>query len=185
MDIYCNFAFRRQSKENYIIFTNIFYADKELKRPLEKKTRAYKMWENQQYVCAVQSYEYALNCIFESEYIMLKHNVDRVWLVTANSALVGWLKGSRHNEYEKWVKKARQPYLPGGKKEIHVEIGVLPAINNDPAYRYCKVANVENEIPFTKNDNTVNKVNAIGFNVVDILNDSIDIKKHNDDDIFQ
>lgn len=190
MEIYCNFAFRRQVKENYIILTNIFYADKEMTKQIERKTRAYKMWENQQYVCAVQSYEYALNCIFESEYQMRKHGVTKVWLITANSALVSWIVGSRRAEYNNMLFKAKQPYMPGGAKEIHVEVGVLPAIDYDPAYKYCRVQNVTNEIPFTKKDEAVSKLNVLGMSIFDnienMMKDTLkEDKKHVDEDIFR
>ena len=184
MNVFCNFAFKRQKPENYIILTTAFYADKAMKHLIGKKTEAFKMWENQQYVCAVQSYEYALNCIYEEQYEMKKHGVDKIWLITANSALLGWIASDKNAKYRPWMNKARAPYIDGGKKYIYIDIGALNAVDYDPAYKYCKVQNITNEIPFTKEDN-INKVNVSGVNVFDILNNGkVDIKKDKEDSLF-
>lgn len=120
--IYCSFSCRRIKGTNAGLFTVSLYLDLEGKRYIEGYTRKIKLWEDQQYVTAIQSLENALFFIWECQGRL---QINRVILVTDNRILAGWIENPyRNKRYTDHVLKALYPYKIGGPREIFIPIGL-------------------------------------------------------------
>lgn len=144
--IYCHFSFKRPKGEEYGLFSVAFYTDFEGKRLILHKTRKYDLWENHQFITAIQSYEHALLTIYELQGQMRAVNINQVMLVTDNSTLAGWICNPKKNKnYAGYMERAVKPYRAGSFKEIVIGVGLCEPRKAEKSYKYCKEENVENE----------------------------------------
>lgn len=143
--VYCHFSFKRPKGEQYGLFSVAFYSDFIGKKLILHKTRKYDLWENHQFVTAIQAYEHALLSIYELQGQMREANVNQVMLVTDNSTLAGWIINPKKNSnYEPFMEKAVKPYRAGSFKEIVVGVGLCATREAEKSYKYCKEENVCN-----------------------------------------
>lgn len=144
--IYCHFSFKRPRGEEYGIFAVAFYRDFEGKKIITKKVRKYKLWENHQFITAIQSYEHALMTISELQGMMRAANINQVMLVTDNSTLAGWIEYPKKNKnYAKYMEQAVKPYRAGAYKEIVIGVGLCEPRKSEKSYKFCKEELVEND----------------------------------------
>lgn len=149
--VYCHFSFKRPKGENYGLFAVAFYSDFAGKKLITHITRKLDLWENQQFVTAIQSYEHALMTIYESQGYMRKGNINQVMLVTDNSTLAGWITNPKKNkQYSEYMERAVKPYRTGSYKEIVIGIGLCEPRKAEKSYKYCKEENVVNDYRPTK-----------------------------------
>ena len=144
--IYCHFAFKRPKGKNYGIFAVAFYSDFEGKKKIMKTVRKYELWENHQFITAIQAYENALAVIYENQGLMKAANIGQIMLVTDNSTLAGWIVNHKKNKaYTAYMERAVKPYRVGSYKEIVLGIGLCQPREYEKAYKYCKEEYVENK----------------------------------------
>lgn len=163
--IYCHFSFKRPNKgiDGYGLFAVAFYRDFEGKSLMYRITRRIKLWENHQFVTAIQSYEHALRVISDCQGAMRQNNITQVLLVTDNSTLAGWIENPKKNKsYTDYMNRAVANYRVGSPKEIVVSIGLCEVRDYEKSYKYCSERYVE-ESPITSN-----KTNESGKRVIAI-----------------
>lgn len=137
--IYCHFSFKRPKGKNYGLFSVAFYQDFPGKMLIHHITRKIDLWENQQFVTAIQSYEHALQTIYELQGQMKNHNINQVMLVTDNGTLAGWIMNPKKNKaYTAYMERAVKPYRAGSFKEIVIGIGLCEPRKAEKSYKYCK-----------------------------------------------
>lgn len=170
--VYCHFSFRRPKGKDYGLFAVAFYLDKEGKRLTAQATRRFPLWENQQFVTAIQSYEHALYCIYMWQGIMKSKGITSVMLVTDNSTLAGWIENPKKNKYYKgYMDRAVEKYRVGGQREIVLGIGLCDVLPYEKSYKFCKEDKVIN------NDNTgVISVNSDGTTAINLEASNIQYK---------
>lgn len=165
--VYCHFSFRRPRGKDYGLFAVAFYLDKEGKRLTAQATRRIKLWEDQQFVAAIQSYEHALYSIYNWQGIMKSKGITTVMLVTDNSTLAGWIENPKKNKwYTQHMNRAVEQYKAGGVREIVLSVGLCDVLNYEKSYKFCKEDKVIND---TKPSISV---------VTEKLNDDTEIKVH-------
>ena len=137
--IYCHFSFKRPKGQNYGLFAVAFYSDFAGKKLITHKTRKYDLWQNHQFVTAIQSYEHALASIYEIQGQLRAANINQVMLVTDNSTLAGWIENPKKNKnYAGFMERAVKPYRTGSYKEIDIGIGLCEPRDSEKSYKYCK-----------------------------------------------
>ena len=153
--IYCHFSFRRPKGKTYGLFAVAFYLDEEGKILIGNMTRKLPLWENHQFVTAIQSYEHALYSIYSNQGLLRSRGITNVMLVTDNSTLAGWIDNPKKNKaYTGYMNKAVQAYRAGGHREITLSIGLCEARHAEKSYKFCKEEKVINDIkPIKKTDN--------------------------------
>lgn len=144
--VFCHFSFRRPRGKDYGIFAAALYADSEGKIFVDKKVRAYKLWQNHQHITAIQAYEHAMKSIWEWQSILIEHNVTNVLLVTDNSILAGWIADPKKNKvYTPYMNKANNLYKIGGAKEIVLSVGLCEPRDAEKSHKFCKEELVTNK----------------------------------------
>ena len=138
--IYCHCSFRRPKNKPYGIFAVAFYRDFEGKKLITSVTRKYDLWEDHQFITAIQSYEHALQTISEMQGMMQEAGIKHVMLVTDNSILAGWIMNHKKNsQYTKYMDRAVKQYRAGAPRE--------------KSYKYCQEARVSNDYRPAKTSN--------------------------------
>lgn len=163
--IYCHFSFKRPNKgaEGYGLFAVAFYKDYEGKEVICHTTKKAKLWQNHQFVTAIQSYENALRVISELQGAMKKNHITQVMLVTDNSTLAGWIENPKKNKnYTDYMNKAVANYRAGAPKEIVLGMGLCDVREYEKSYKYCN----EKYIKEAETPKTVK--NAEGKRVINI-----------------
>lgn len=137
--IYCHFSFKRPRGEGCGIFAVAFYSDFEGKKIITKKVRKFDLWQDHQFVTAIQSYEHALMTISELQGQMREAGINQVMLVTDNSTLAGWIEFPKKNKtYAGFMERAVKPYRAGAFKEIVIGVGLCEPRNAEKSYKFCK-----------------------------------------------
>ena len=143
--IYCHFSFKRPKNEDCGIFAVAFYSDFEGKAFICNKVRKLDLWQNHQFVTAIQSYEHALLTIYELQGQMRAANINQVMLVTDNSTLAGWIEHPKKNKkYEEFMERAVKPYRAGSFKEIVIGVGLCEPRKAEKSYKFCREDLVSN-----------------------------------------
>lgn len=173
-ELYCHFSFRRPKnrESDYGIFCCAFYAGVNSKKCVGKFTKAIRLWEDQQYVCAIQSFSYALDTIWQGQKELIDKGVHKVYLVTDNSTLAKWISNPNKNkEYSKYMKRAYSNYVIGRSKELIIGVGLAEVVKYEKSYKYCKEEYLMNEIPVDLNitDNSTYKLDVKGKSINDII----------------
>lgn len=152
--IYCHFSFRRPKNKPYGIFAVAFYRDFDGKKLITSVTRKYDLWEDHQFITAIQSYEHALQTISEMQGMMQEAGIKHVMLVTDNSILAGWIMNHKKNsQYTKYMDRAVQQYRAGAPREITLGIGLCEVRKAEKSYKYCQEARVSNDYRPAKTSN--------------------------------
>lgn len=151
--VYCHFSFKRPKGKAYGLFAVAFYRDFIGKQLIHHVTKRLELWKDHQFVTAIQSYGYALNCIYELQGMMKDANISQVMLVTDNSTLAGWIEYPKKSKaYLPYMEKAVKPYRTGSYKEIVIGVGLCEVRSSEKAYKYCKEDFAVNE--YTSSDNS-------------------------------
>ena len=168
LTIFCHFSFKRPKGKEYGIFSVAFYWDFAGKKVITHKTRKYQLWEDHQFITAIQSYEHALLTIYELQGQMREAGIKHVMLVTDNSTLAGWIEDPKKNRsYTSWMEKAVKPYRTGSYKEIVIGVGLCEPRDAEKSYKYCKEENVENE--YKRDDQKKVNVGEYRINVSNMM----------------
>ncbi|MBR1454668.1 MAG: hypothetical protein IJ593_08530 [Lachnospiraceae bacterium] len=171
--VYCHFSFRRPKDKSYGIFSVAFYRDFEGKKIITHKTSKIELWENHQFITAIQSYAYALKSIYEFQGLMKSANISQVMLVTDNGTLAGWISDPNKNKaYTKYMNRAVEPYKVGAAKEIVLGVGLCEPRKSEKSYKFCKEENVENDYTTANNTENTHKINIDSNNyksIIDII----------------
>lgn len=175
--VYCHFSFRRPRDKDYGLFAAALYADKQGKKLVAHKTRAFKLWVDHQYITAAQAYEHALRCVWEWQGKLKEKGVTNVLLVTDNSILAGWVTRPRGNRnFGEWVEKAQMPYTVGGPRELALPIGLCEPRKYEKSHKYCRHELVVNDIPGTVGESGDSEGAGKGEGRKEVY--QIDIDKH-------
>lgn len=144
--IYCHFSFKRPKGREYGLFAVAFYVDYVGKRLILQETKKFKLWENQQFVTAIQSYHNALETIQEYQGMMMAAGINRVMLVTHNSILAGWIENHDKNiEYTDYMERAVELFRVGGAKELRIGVGLCDVRDSEKSYKFCREDKVINK----------------------------------------
>jgi len=145
MRIYCHFSFIRPKGQVYGIFAAALYSDVEGKNLIVKKVRKFDLWEDHQYITAIQAYEHALSTIYGFQGMMVKAGIEEVMLVTDNSILAGWIENPyKHKKYAEYMDRAVRLYRAGEAKSLTVGVGLCEVREREKSFKYCKEEYVEN-----------------------------------------
>lgn len=145
--IYCHFSFKRPKNKDYGIFAVAFYNDFDGKKIITKAVRKFPLWQDHQFITAIQAYEHALYTIYNWQGVMLKNHITTIMLVTDNSTLAGWIENPKKNKaYTEYMNKAVEKYRAGGPKEIRLSIGLCEVRDYEKSYKFCKEENVINDV---------------------------------------
>ena len=137
--VYCHFSFKRPKGKNYGLFAVAFYLDFDGKILTAQATRRYPLWENHQFITAIQAYEHALYSIYNWQGIMRNKGITRVMLVTDNSTLAGWIENPKKNkQYTTYMNRAVEQYKAGAPKEITMDVGLCEVRDYEKSYKFCK-----------------------------------------------
>jgi hypothetical protein len=158
--VYCHFSFRRPKGKSYGLFAVAFYYDFEGKKLGAQITRRLPLWENHQFVTAIQAYEHALYSIYSWQGIMRSKGIKNVMLVTDNTTLAGWIENpSKNKDYKDYMERAVSQFRAGAPKEITMGLGLCEVRNYEKSYKFCKEEFVKNDAkPIVTNKNTGKKV---------------------------
>ena len=159
-EVYCHFSFKRPKGKNYGLFAVAFYLDYEGKILTAQATRRFPLWQDHQFVTAIQAYEHALYSIYLWQGIMKSKGISHVWLVTDNSTLAGWIENPKKNKaYTAYMNRAVEQYRAGAPKEITLSIGLLDVRDYEKSYKFCREDKVINDAqPIIKDSDTGVKV---------------------------
>lgn len=161
--VYCHFSFKRPKGKNYGLFAVAFYFDQEGKKLTAQATRKFPLWENHQFITAIQAYEHALYSIYTWQGVMKSKGINRVLLVTDNSTLAGWIENPKKNKaYTEYMNRAVEPYKAGSPKEITLTIGLCEVRDYEKSYKFCKEDKVINDANPIKKDDTGKRVIDLG-----------------------
>lgn len=138
--VYCHFSFKRpKDKAGRGYFAVALYTDSEGKKLMAQRTVERKLWEDHQFITAIQSYEFALSCISEWQGILRSKGVGQVLLVTDNSILAGWIEEPKKNvKYFEYMQRAVKEFKMGAPREIALGIGLCDVVNYEKSYKFCK-----------------------------------------------
>lgn len=169
--VYCHFSFKRPKGKNYGLFAVAFYLDFEGKVLTAQATRKYELWENHQFVTAIQAYEHALYSIYTWQGIMRSKGITRVLLVTDNSTLAGWIENPKKNKaYTEYMNRAVEQYRAGAPKEITLTIGLCKVRDYEKSYKFCREDKVINDAQ------TIVKDSTSGKRVIDLKSSNLEYK---------
>ena len=142
--VYCHFSFRRPKGKKYGIFACACYGDKDGKKLVAHKTEMYTLWLDHQHVTAVQSYWFALKCLYDWQDKMIEAGVTNILLVCNNSNLVNLIASSKKNGLvAAYLEDAYMSYM-NGNKIFELPIGICEAVSRDGSIRFCKEELVTN-----------------------------------------
>lgn len=139
--VYCHFSFKRPNKgaDGYGLFAVAFYRDAEGKKVICHSTKQMNLWENHQFITAIQSYENVLRVISDMQGDMIKNGIRRVILVTDNSTLAGWIMNPKKNKaYTAYMNRALEKYRAGSPRELLVDVELDEVRDYEKSYKYCK-----------------------------------------------
>ena len=176
---YCHFGSRRPKGEKFGIFSCCIYSDKYGLNMASQEVRAERLWDTSQYITYCQSYWFALRCIQLWQGQLLNVGVTSVMLVTANRVLNNWINNPKSsNKYYKWMNKANQEFISGGRNEIYLTIGLMKPMPEN-ATKYCQEDLVSNKYDLKKfkglvSNNTINYLDIGDTNLDTIKINSID-----------
>lgn len=172
--VYCHFSFKRPKGKDYGLFAVAFYSDFEGKNFIYSKTRRYELWENHQFITAIQSYEHALLTIYELQGQMMASNIKQVMLVTDNSILAGWIEDHNKNKvYKPYMDRAVKMYMSGAPKELMVGVGLCEVRKSEKSYKFCVESKVVNKDEYTHKDTNTGVVEI--KNALDIINADLSV----------
>lgn len=180
--IYCHFSFKRPKGTDYGLFAVALYQDFDGKKVIVHKTVKITLWQNHQFITAIQAYEHALATIYSYQGQMRSANIRRVMLVTDNSILAGWIENPTKNKtYAQFMNRAVKVYSAGGPKEIVIGIGLCETRKTEKAYKYCNEKYViDASEDSVEVNNSVHKLRVKDYkSALDIIRDDISVPETN------
>lgn len=138
--IYCHFSFKRPNKgaDGVGLFAVAFYRDSEGRKLICNVTKKLPLWENHQFITAIQSYENALRIISDMQGAMMNNGIKTVILITDNSTLAGWILDPKKNKaYTSYMNRAVEKYRAGAPRQIMVDIELGEVRQYEKSYKYC------------------------------------------------
>ena len=136
--VYCHFSFRRLKGKEYSIFACACYGDKESKELLEKNVEIHKLWLDHQHVTAVQSYWFALKCLYDWQNKFLDLGITNILLVCNNSNLVNAIaKPKKSGFVADYLEDVYRHYV-NGDKSFELPIGICEAVTRDKSVKFCR-----------------------------------------------
>ena len=138
--VYCHFSFKRPNKgaDGYGLFAVAFYRDYEGKKVIYHITKQMNLWENHQFITAIQSYENVLRVISDMQGDMIQNGIRKVILVTDNSTLAGWIMNPKKNKaYTAYMNRAIEKYRAGSPRQLLVDIELDEVREYEKSYKYC------------------------------------------------
>jgi hypothetical protein len=168
--IYCHFSFSRPKGTNSVILAVALYETIYDKKTIYKRVEERELWENQQFITAIQSYEFALETIYRIQGELIKKGCRTVMLVTDNSTLVGWILNPKKNRaYTAFMNRAVEKYRVGAVNELEIGVGVLEAVSYEKAHKYCKREFLaENNVSKVRKQDTHNAIDMSNVKVMNI-----------------
>ena len=169
---YCHFSFKRPKNIGGVgYFAVAFYKDEEGKKLLAQRTVERVLWQDHQFITAIQSYEYALSCISSWQGKLLELGYRKVILVTDNSTLAGWIENPKKNKaYEGYMRKAVEQYRVNQPKGIVMDVGLYKTLDYEKSYKFCKLEKIRDYDRVKSVDKTSkSKVLSIGNDIKTII----------------
>lgn len=168
--VYVHFSFRRPSHKKYGIFAVAMYADEEGRKFLGQEVRAFKLWKDQQYICAIQAYEHALYVIWEHQKRLLDIGINNTMLVTDNITLAKWIaEPEKRPDYAVFMNRANRNYRIGGNKALMINVGLMEPRKSEKSHKFCREDLIRNKRPADSNT----KLNVEGMRrVTDVLKEN-------------
>ena len=136
--IYCHFSFRRPKGKDYGIFACACYGDKAGNKLVAKNTEMHKLWLDHQHVTAVQSYWFALKCLYDWQDKMIEAEVTNILLVCNNSNLVNAIANPKKSGFVADYLEDVYKHYVNGDKTFELPIGICEAVNRDGSIRFCR-----------------------------------------------
>lgn len=169
--VFCHFAFRRPKGKDYGLFAVVYFWDFKGTKEIGHFTVKQKLWENQQFVTAIQSYNFALTTISKLQSYMRDSKINQVMLITDNSILADWIETPNKNKYyTEYMEKAVKDYRIGANREITVGVGLCDPFEKEKAYKYCSEEYITDIFDESK-DSIVSTEKGKYKSVLDILNE--------------
>ena len=167
--LYCHFSFKRPKSENYGIFACACYTDKEYKNLVARNTEVYKLWLDNQCVTAMQSYWFALKCIYEWQEKINKAGFTNILLVCNNKFLVNTIADSKKSSFVgAYLEDVYRDYV-NGNKYFNIPIGICNAVKYDRARKFCSKEFVTNFDKYhIDNNDTVTKLSFEDSNLLSV-----------------
>lgn len=162
--VYCHFSFKRPNKgvDGYGLFAVAFYRDSEGKKVIYHVTKQMPLWENHQFITAIQSYENVLRVISDMQGDMIHNGIKRVVLITDNSTLAGWIMNPKKNKaYTAYMNRAIEKYRAGSPRQLLIDIELGEVREYEKSYKYCneKYAVKEEDAKVIKKDDGRSVIN--------------------------
>lgn len=136
--VYCHFSFRRPKGKDYGIFACACYGDKEGKKLVAKNTEMHKLWLDHQHVTAVQSYWFALKCLYDWQDKMIEAGVTNILLVCNNSNLVNAIANPKKSGFVADYLEDVYKHYVNGDKTFELPVGICEAVTRDGSIRFCR-----------------------------------------------
>lgn len=172
LTVYCHFSFKRpKDKPGIGYFAVAYYSQINGGKLVAQRTVERKLWQEHQFVTAIQSYEYALSTIHEWQGLMVRAGINCVMLVTDNSILAGWIENPYKNkEYSELMMSVVRRYRLGAGKEISIGVGLCNVVKYERAYKFCRYDNIADEY---KISHVTGKINvSAGSSIYDMIEES-------------
>lgn len=136
--VYCHFSFRRPKGKDYGIFACACYGDKEGRKLVAKNTEMHKLWLDHQHVTAVQSYWFALKCLYDWQDKMIEAGVTNILLVCNNSNLVNAIANPKKSGFVADYLEDVYKHYVNGDKTFELPVGICEAVTRDGSIRFCR-----------------------------------------------
>lgn len=172
--IYCHFSFRRPKGKDYGIFACACYGDKEGKHLVAKNVEMHKLWLEHQHVTAVQSYWFALKCLYEWQNKMIEAGVTNILLVCNNSNLVNLITSSKKTGFVADYLADVYGHYVNGDKSFELPIGICEAVTRDKSSKFCREDLISNSSDYAVKVTLDNSKGVAKLNIDDSAFSSID-----------
>ena len=172
--IYCHFSFRRPKGKDYGIFACACYGDKEGKQLVAKNVEMHKLWLEHQHVTAVQSYWFALKCLYEWQNKMIEAGVTNILLVCNNSNLVNLITSSKKTGFVADYLADVYRHFVNGDKSFELPIGICEAVTRDKSAKFCREDLISNSSDYAVKVTLDNSKGVAKLNIDDSAFSSID-----------
>ena len=146
MNVYLHFAFRRAKSSDKALFSVAIFKEAEGRVLVAAKTVENKIWDDNPYILAIQSYDTALFWLYRWQNKLLSRGVKNVVLVTNNSILKKWIVNpNRGPRFQRVFRNINSKYCVGGPKELKVGVCVSKEEIDCKAYKFCNRKYLEND----------------------------------------
>lgn len=143
--LYCHFGFRKPEGKDYCLFSCACYLDKEGKKLVSMNVEMHKLWLDNQHITAVQSYWFALKCLYDWQEKIENAGFTNVLLVCNNRNLVNTITVKKKSTLSSvYLKEVYKHYI-SGDKVFNIPIGICEARKSEKSRKYCQDKYVTNK----------------------------------------